>query len=398
MPLVAVAAAALSVGVAAGSQTPPGVIRAELTVPGTGVDRWTLEVFRQRGSGTSSGERISGSIDYCLSVSRSVGEGARRERGRTCVLSTSIAIGIARHGLSLDCGGVGIVLGKPAPPAPTCGLVAAGVRAVTVAATDAPTVPAALSEPFRVRYNRSPRILRRSGVDPGSVRTLPRTFRVRAFLAFVPTPATPPGARMPRLTVTAVGSDGSTHRRRVGGDLLPIGLSQPFILGRHAPKDAPQTRLARRGADGRLWRSTHWRTRRGGLCATVSLAGRGWPFRSGQCTDAHTLSYSLEGGSEVYSGGPGRGRRRTYPVYGFARSGVRALTIIDPRGRRSRAALSPVFTTVRGIRVRAFLAAVRAPLPEPGQDLEVESRLSNGYTESTGGGTSPGVGDGPAGP
>jgi hypothetical protein len=381
------AVAALAAGAAADPLWPPsaapapGGVRAQLSTPGLGEERWSLDVYRRRGADR---------IDYCLGVSLARGEGERRWQGITCALSAAIALRIDRHGLRLDCGAGGHVLGEPAEPGPTCGLVAADVQGVTVSAENGAAAAAELSEPFRVRFNRDRRILERAGIDPRRVRALPRDFQVRAFLAFVPTPPTPPGERTPRLTVSATRSDGSMLTRTIGGSTIPTPPEPPSFTP--AP-GAPRVRLAVTGVDGRRWKSTAWRSADGGLCANARLAGTGRRLLSLGCHGTRLLMRNLRGGPQAYTGHPGRARRRTYPVYGFVRAQALALTVIDRAGRRWGASLSPVFTTIRrsgrAIRVKAFLAAVPGPPPSPRRGLELETELSNGMTESIGGGLFP---------
>jgi hypothetical protein len=379
--------AALAATAAADPQWPPsatpapGGVRAQLSTPGSGEERWSLDVYRRRGAGR---------IDYCLAVSLARDEGERRWQGITCALSAAIALRVDRHGLRLDCGAGGHVVGEPAEPAPTCGLVAADVQGVTVSAENGAVAAAELSEPFRVRFNRDRQILERAGIDPRRVRALPRDFRVRAFLAFVPTPPTPPGERTPRLTVSATRPDGSVLTRSIGGGVIPTPPETPSF--RPAP-GAPTARLAVTGVDGRRWKSTAWRNADGGLCANTRLAGAGPRLVSLGCHGKRLLMRNLRGGPQAYTGHPGRARRRTYPVYGFVRAQALALTVIDRAGRRWRAKLSPAFTTIRrpgrAIRVKAFLAAVPGPPQSPRRGLELETKLSNGVTESIGGGLFP---------
>jgi hypothetical protein len=226
-------AAVAAATAAAGSFPPgavpaPGGIRAHLSTPGAGEDRWTLDVYRPRDSGRSSGRRIPGSIDLCLAVSRARGQGRARWRGVTCALSAAVAVRVNRRGLRLDCSAGGYVLGRSVKAVPTCGLVAGDVQRVTVSAQDGVAVPAVLSKPFRVRFNTDADILKRAGVDPRRVRGLPTDLRMRGFLAFVSTPPTRPGERFPLLTVAATRGDGTVLTKRIGGDVWPEPPPLPF--------------------------------------------------------------------------------------------------------------------------------------------------------------------------
>jgi hypothetical protein len=205
----------------------PGGIRVQLSTPASDDDRWILDVYRQRAPKRSSPARLPGSINYCLAVSLAAADEEKQWQGSTCGLSAAIALRVQRHGLRLDCGGVGSVLGAPAEPGPICGLVAADVQSVTVSAENGPVVAAELSKPFRTRFNRSGRILRHGGIDPAGVRALPQDFRMRAFLAFLPTAPTPPGERTPRLAISATRTDGSTLSRELGGGIVPVSPGPP---------------------------------------------------------------------------------------------------------------------------------------------------------------------------
>jgi hypothetical protein len=205
----------------------PGGIRVQLSTPRSGDERWVLDVYRRRPPRRNSPARLPGSIDYCLAVSLARGREEKHWRSITCGLSAAIALRVQRHGLRLDCGGVGQVLGEPAEPGPICGLVAADVQRVTVSAESGPVAAAELSKPFRIRFNRSGRILRHGGLDPGRVRRLPRDLRARVFLTFPPTPPTSPGERTPRLTVSATRADGRTLTRNLGGGIVPPAPGPP---------------------------------------------------------------------------------------------------------------------------------------------------------------------------
>jgi hypothetical protein len=135
---------------------------------------------------------------------------------------------VNRRGLRLDCSAGGYVLGRPVKAVPTCGLVAGDVQRVTVSAQDGVAVPAVLSKPFRVRFNRDADILKRAGVDPRRVRGLPTDLRMRGFLAFVSTPTTRPGERFPVLTVAATRADETVLTKRIGGDVWPEPPLLPF--------------------------------------------------------------------------------------------------------------------------------------------------------------------------
>jgi hypothetical protein len=205
----------------------PGGIRVQLSTPASGNERWILDVYRRRTPRRNSPARLPGSIDYCLAVSLARGQEEKQWRSITCGLSAAIALRVQRHGLRLDCGGVGQVLGETAEPGPTCGLVAADVQSVRVSAENGSVALADLTKPFRIRSNRSARILGHAGIDRARVRALPPDFRVRAFLAFLPIPPTPPGGRTPRVTVSATRADGSTLSRTIAGEIVPVAPGPP---------------------------------------------------------------------------------------------------------------------------------------------------------------------------
>lgn len=205
----------------------PGSVRAQLSTPGTEGSRWTLLVYQGRATGRRLVARAAGAVDYCLAVYLARQRGERDSPGALCALSAAVALHVQRRGLWLDCGARGHVLGEPAEPGPICGLAPADVKAVTVAVAGEQPLRTELSGPFALRYNRSSRVLRRAGIDPQRVRRLPRAFRVRAFLGFVPRPPTPPGERTPRLTVEATRTDGSSLTRSMGGGIVPDKLATP---------------------------------------------------------------------------------------------------------------------------------------------------------------------------
>ncbi len=99
---------------------------------------------------------------------------------------------------------------------------------MAVSAPDGVAVPAVLSKPFRVRFNKDARILKRAGVDPRRVRGLPTDFRMRGFLAFVSTPTTRPGERFPVLTVAATRADETVLTQMIGGEVWPEPPPLPF--------------------------------------------------------------------------------------------------------------------------------------------------------------------------
>jgi hypothetical protein len=359
----------------------PDGVRADLSGPGAGGEPWRLRVYRLRAPGRHAPARLPGQIDYCLATD----QGRRGGRGAICVLSAALALRLDARGILLDCGVSGLVLGEPAPAGPTCGLVDAGVGAVSVGVEGATPQAAVLSAPFGLRINRSARILRRSGIDSDRVRHLPLVPQARAFLAFVDTPPTPPGDRTPRLTVTATRLGADPIVRTVGGRVIP--KDAPEIPIRPAP-GGPRVRLSGVGADGRRWTSTAWRRPDGGLCASARRA--------------RLVSLSCHGALQVVDNLWNRGvnpyvaiagKRGDYAVYGFTRGDAIALSVTGPDGRIWDARLSRPWTTVRrgrrgnhlkrfrrlprSIRARAFLAVLSGPRPDqrPRRSLGVGFRF-----------------------
>jgi hypothetical protein len=348
----------------------PNGMRADLSVSGAGGRSWRLRVYRRRAPGRHAPARLPGRVDYCLATE----ERPRGSGGTTCGLSAALALRLDARGLLFDCGGGGWILGEPAPAGPTCGLVDAGVGAVTVGVEGAPPRAAVLSAPFGVSINRSASILRRSGIDPDRVRHLPLVPQARAFLAFVDTPPTPPGERTPRLTVTAtrVGSDPIV--RTVGGRVIPKDVP-PVDL--KPPPGAPRVRLSAVAADGGRWTSTAWRGPDGGLCASARRAHDRRSFSLGCHGRLGVVDNLWNRGVNPYVGTAGK--RDDYVVYGFTRGDATALRVTGPDGRIWDARLSRPWAMVwrgrrgnhlkrfrrlpRSIRARAFLAVLSGQRP-----------------------------------
>lgn len=363
----------------------PGGMAADLSVPGADGRDWRLRVYRRSTPRRNHPARPAGEIDYCLAT-----DGGSHGSGALCELSAALALRLDARGLLTDCGAAGWILGEPAPPGPTCGLVDASVESVTVGLEGAPQA-AVLLAPFGLRVNRSARILRRAGIDPRRVRRLPRVPQARAFLAFVDAPATPPGESTPRLTITARRTGGDTIVRTVGGQVVPEAAPAPSLT---PPPGSPRVRL-QGGAEGRRWTSTAWRASDGGLCA-----------RAHRAKDPRSLSIGCHGSLQVIDNlwhdgvnayvGTAPKRPRDYAVYGFVRDDATRLRVVGPDGRIWDAQLSRAWTTVRrgrrgnhikrfrrlpsSMKARAFLAVLsgRSPSSRPG--LGFRTSLADGRT------------------
>jgi hypothetical protein len=346
-------------------------------------------VYRRRPAGPNSPDGFPGRIDYCLATDQ-----GRRGRGAVCELSAALALRLDTHGLLTDCGAFGLVLGEPVPAGPTCGLVDASVESVTVGIEGAAPRAAVLSEPFGVRVNRSARILRHSGIDPRRVRRLPPVPQARAFLAFVDTPATPPGEPTPRLTITATRTGGATIVRTVGGQVVPDEFPPTPI---RPPPGSPHVRLHAAGADGRRWTSTAWRGSDGELCARAQRAKDRRSFSLGCHGALQAIDNLWHDGVNAYVGGT-RGRPREYAVYGFVRGDATGLEVVGSDGRIWDARLSRPWTTVRrgrrgdhiehfrrlprSLKVRAFLVVLSGRSPNKAPGLGFRTTLTDGRTLS----------------
>jgi hypothetical protein len=366
----------------------PGGFAADLSVPGAGGRDWRLRVYRRRPSPPGSRIRLTRGLDYCLAVD----QGARRGGGTLCELSAALALRLDARGLLTECGGPGWVLGEPIPAGPTCGLVDASVDSVTVGAEGVAPQTAALSPPFGLRINRSARILRRHGVDPSRVRRLPRVPQARAFLAFLNTPATPPGERTPRLTVTARRTNGDTIVRKVGGQVVPADFPTPPLP---PPPGAPRARLQATGPDGIRWTSTAWRDSDGGLCATARRADDRRSFSLGCHGKLQVVDSLWHDGVNPYVTNSYR-RPGEYAVFGFAHGDATGLTVTGPDGRVWDARLSRAWTTVhrgrrgdhierfrllpRSLKARAFLVVLPGRSPDQRPDLVFRTTLADGST------------------
>jgi hypothetical protein len=375
---------------AAPAQLPPsaqvghGGIRAELSVPAGGAGIWRVRAYRARGS-VSSPRRIPGSIDLCLALDR----GGKRWSGIVCELTASLGLRLQARSLSLDCGAPGVVVGDPVPPAPTCGLVESDVAGVTVTAEGRPPQAALLSEPFQIRVNHSNHVLRRQGLDPERVRALPRELSLRAFLAFVDTPPTPPGKRTPKITVTATRSGGGTVSEKRDGFVVPRKADLPSLI---PPPGAKRARLSATGPDGKRWVSVAWRQPDGGLCANVMGTKRHSVTSVGCHGSLQLIDEFSHHGAMPYVDGAGKAKAG-FAVYGTVRGDAQAVTVVAPDGRLWNAQLSPVWTTVRrhtgnhlkrfrklprSMPARSFLAVLPGKAPIGGRGLELRTTLADG--------------------
>jgi hypothetical protein len=372
--LIAVLASAIGL-TAAWAQVPPslqpgpGGVRAELSLPDAEGGIWRLQAYRpRRPAGSMNPSR--GELDLCLALDK----GGRRSYGMVCDITASIALGIDRAGLWTFCGGRPIVVGEPARPRPTCGLVAPEVQGVTVTAAGHPPQAATLSEPFQIRVNQSARVLKKAGLDVERIRALPPVLTTRAYLAFVDTPPTQPGKRTPRVTVTGTWPDGASRSLSFAGSLVPRG---------------DRVRLSVRGPDGRVWRTISSLGSSAEVCTDVWLGSKG--IGTG-CSDWRGLGGRLaREGSEAFTHSGPR-PRAGYAVHGLAHESAVAVEVTDWRGRSGRARLSRWWTSVpraRGgpMRIRSFLAVLPGKGPVWGPPLsdwvEVRTTLDDGRVLKT---------------
>jgi hypothetical protein len=397
--LVSAASAVTGVGPLGGSltsdenlgpelQPAPGgesVTLAAETAAGT---REEVRAFRSKPRRTD----IPGAYHYCVA---SYTEGKRGSKDALCTLGTALAIKLIERRLWLECSAGSVVVGQPKPPEPVCGLTLADTTRVEIRPDRGQAGEVQLSEPFPLRINRQPRIVRREGLDPDEVRALPPVVEVRAILGIVNARATRPGEREPRVTVIAASRDGERVNARVGGQRLPTRADVPSFDPRPV-RGGSRANVSTNGPGGRRWSASTWRSIHGDVCASARPAGvpreplgrmsmpgdRGlnacvWTPELG-----HFRSIVRQGATGFITRLRAPQARGSQAVYGFARADVRRLAVRDTTGRPWPAALSEPWTVwgrrandlapiprrfrsrfaglPRAVRLRAFIAVIPA--------------------------------------
>jgi hypothetical protein len=167
--------------------------------------REEVRAFRRRPNRSGRLRDLPGAYHYCAA---SYTEGKRGSKDAICTLGTALAIKLIKRRLWLECSGRTVVAGEPKPPNPVCGLTLADTSEVEIDPDRGRAFEVQLSEPFLLRINRQPRIVRRESLDPDKARALPAAIEVRAILGIVNARPTRPEEREPRVTVTATGPNG----------------------------------------------------------------------------------------------------------------------------------------------------------------------------------------------
>jgi hypothetical protein len=269
---------------------------------------------------------------------------------------------------------------------PVWGLVPHDARRVVIRTEDGSTREASMSKPFA---------LRREGE-----RREPDT---RAFLAVVDLPG---DLRLRGFTPIEAAVELADGRVRRETSEVAVG----FPLVRSSKPESGATRHEMSvSVGGRRWNTIAYEGARGSLCTSAAPAGERLikPTRL-QCSSPLALIVAFERhGLAAYPSDTdplGGGKRPgSYVVRGFTGADARAITLIDQRGRRWHAQLSPVWTTIsrtpgdtadlrgrfrdrfaglpRQAEVRSFVVAVATPPgPSHGDGVRLEVRLADGTT------------------
>jgi hypothetical protein len=370
----------------------PGGASVTLAAETAAGTREEVRAFQRKPRRSGRLQDLPGAYHYCVA---SYTEGKRGSKDALCTLGTAIAIKLTRRRLWLECSAGSGVVGESSPPNPVCGLTLADTSAVQIDPDRGRAGEVQLSEPFLLRVNRQPRIVRRESLDPEKARALPATIAVRAILGIVDGRATRPGEREPRVAVTATGPDGERTTAHVGGQRLLTRADVPSFDPRPAP-GGPRTNVGTTGPGGRRWSANTWRTAHGDVCASARPADvpreplERMSMRGNQglnsCVWApelgHFRSIVFQGAAGFITRLDGSNSHGQQAVYGFARADLRGLVVRDTNGRLWRAALSEPWTVwdrrpndltaiprrfrprfaglPRSVRLRAFIAVIPA--------------------------------------
>jgi hypothetical protein len=358
----------------------PGGERAVVRAESPSGQRWVFGFFESDQPLVPARRNGSG---FCFTP---LAEGRGRLEGLGCGTPRSFAREIARHGFFVSAWGIGQggersgVLGT----APVYGLVPADVRQVTVQAERRPALRANLSRPFTLRQGRD-----------GPAET------VRAFLAVVESVGDVRLTGFTSLKASVELADGSVRSKA-----LEVAVGFPLAADQRFRASAPHVKIGA-SVHATRWRMVAYKAEREVLC--VSPAPPRQRLISAarlQCSGPFAVIRSLQTyGVAAYaseSEPPGGGvKRGSYTVLGHARADAREVTVIDQRGRRWQAELSPTWTTARrlpgdlhGIRgplrmrlerlpqtapLRSFLVAIPAPPgPSDGDGLRLQVTLADG--------------------
>jgi hypothetical protein len=354
--------------------------------------REEVRAFRRKPRRSGRLHDLPGAHHYCIA---SYTEGKRGSKDALCTLGTAIAIKLTKRRLWLECSGGSFVAGEPKRPDPVCGLTLADTTEVQINPDRGSTGGVQLSEPFLLRVNKQPRIVRSESIDADRARALPPAIEVRAILGIVNGRPTRPGEREPRVTVTAAGPDGEPVTAQVGGQRLPTKADFPAFDPRPLP-GGPRTTVSTTGPDGRRWRADTWRTANGDVCANarpsdVARQPLDRMFMPGdmrltQCAWTPELgllrSIVLHGATGFITKLDRPRSRGRQAVFGFAHADLERLVVRDTNGRPWPAALSKPWTVwrrrpndlaatprkfrprfaglPRSVRLRAFIAVIPA--------------------------------------
>jgi hypothetical protein len=357
--------------------------------------RYEVRVYRVKPKRHGRFKDLPGTYRYCAASYSAIGRAGRDPSLIVCTLGTAFAKKLTRKPLWLGCSSRGGVTGAPAPPDAVCGLTLASTTKVTIEPDRGRAGVVRLSRPFPLRVNREAEIVAREGFTEAEVAKLPRVLRVRAVLGLVEAPATLPGARTPRVAVTAVDENGGRFTTHVGGRRVMTTADMPPLDPTPVP-GGPRTEVSVTGLGDVRWTTRTWRSVVGAFCASAvpdgvpepalrdmymigkpRLSSCIWPNELG-----HFRSIVRTGAAGAITRAPKGRSGGGQAVYGLARADVRSLRVRDTRGRLWPAALSEPWTTwrrrpndlaatprrfrprvaglPRSVRVRAFIAVLPA--------------------------------------
>jgi hypothetical protein len=356
----------------------PGAPRAVVRVRGDDGHRYTFAAFHATGG--PIGERKA---SICFTQTR---DDDKRIPSLACGGPARLAAELRRAGAiggtysahGGQAGGLGIT--KTA-----AGLVPAGTRRVTLRRGDSRPVVAALSNAV-----------------PVSLGKPPRPARMRAFLAVASYDADGPAwlGGPTRETITVQLGDGSTKRLTFEDQpffpstaAAPRGRARTRMLMRFPARPAPWRALAYVGGDGTL-------------CNSAAPPGERLDKPTlRQCSSPLAVVNALARyGAAVYFSNPNPRRERearSTAVFGLARADASAVTIVNQRGRRFEAKLSPPWATAvrrqgdlagtrdglrrrlerlpQRMRLRSYITSISLPpRPTAGGGLRLEVRLRDG--------------------
>lgn len=354
--------------------------RAVVRLRGDDGHLYTFAGFHARGAPSREDER-----SVCTTQAR---DDATRVSGIGCLPPESLAKLLRRNGLIGGPSWGSSQAGSLRLTVTASGLVRADVRRVTMRYGSEPPVEARLSAPI-----------------PVSLEAPTNPPRMRAFLAvssFDNDDAdwlAPPVER----TISVTLADGTTKRQR--------SPEQGFfpMVDSSGPESTPI--VMRHPGSTTAWRSVSYRGERGTLCTSAAPEGERL-IRVGllQCSAPLAVINALTRyGAALYLSNfhPRRERgQRTVAVFGFTRAETTAITIVDKRGRRYGARLSPPWTRLvrrdahlagitgglrrrlerlpRSMGVRSYIASLDVP-PEPGDaGLRLAVNLKGGKVLRTG--------------